>query len=144
MYHYRMQRILDVKKHYRTITEKRLQQVRAELSSHEERVDSLIHHRNDLEEEMARVSSEGTSITQLRLLQTYVETVDEALDHAKADLESCHREELIVQAKWKRNRMEEQMWEKLREKDCEEYIEAVNRDEQKMLDDLVNSRYMSR
>ena len=138
---YRMQNILDIKNKLETQARNSYAAARMKLSQEEEKLDRLFEQKKAYEESYREQLSGNINIVQINICKNAIEL---SKNQIKKQLVEVKVASLNLEAAQKRLgevMKERKIQEKLREKAYEEFLQELNDQEKKEIDELVSFRF---
>lgn len=113
----------------------------AKLNEEEKKRDELIARKNGYEDEMRGSIRERLDIKNINRLRDAIEIVDELIKQQLLAVKRAQKQVELARAKLNEAVRERKTIEKLKEKKLEEYMNEMNADEQKQINELVSYRH---
>ena len=135
-YNFRLEKVLNYKETIEGFKKTKFGEVNQKLNKEESKLlDYNIYKENLIKDK--NISARKTSIGNLKLLNNYLKDISENIENqeqiveqTKAELEKV-KEELLVAMQEKKS------FEKLKEKDYEEFLDQSKKNEDKIIDEIV-------
>lgn len=138
---YAFQKIVDLKNNERTQAEWILSEAIGQLKTEEESLASLQNARSEIQEQLMSISAGKATISQLMLLQNYVEHIDHQIEVQHRHVEDAHKLVLHRQEHLNDKMLEEKVWTKAKERAYRQFAAAVLQKEQQELDEMATNRF---
>lgn len=140
-FRYHFQKIVDLKSNEKTQAEWILSQAIEKLREEESNLTDLENAKFGMQEELQKVSTNCTTVSNLMLLQSYVDHIEQRIQEKHLDLQSAKtvvqkRQEVLTD-----KMLEEKVWMKAKEKAYQKFSLQMLKKEQEELDEMVTNRY---
>ncbi|WP_239617035.1 flagellar export protein FliJ [Cohnella mopanensis] len=142
-FRYHLQKIVDLKGSEKSMAEWEYAASLGKLRKEEEQLELLYDERRGLEQALQATSEKPTPMTELLMLQRYIEIVDERIIRQR---EGVHAAEVIVrkrQVHLTNKMVDEKVWVNARERALERFRSAWLAKEQNELDEIAIVRAAS-
>ncbi|WP_028550424.1 flagellar export protein FliJ [Paenibacillus sp. UNC451MF] len=140
-FRYAFQKIVDLKTNEKTQAEWLLSQAIGKMREEESSLSELHEAKDGIYEELYQVSTKKATISQMMLLQQYVEHIDQQIVLKNHDLmqakEAVHAKQDILAGRV----LEEKVWSKAKEKAYQRFTVNVLKKEQDQLDEMATNRF---
>ncbi|MBP1156007.1 MULTISPECIES: flagellar export protein FliJ [unclassified Paenibacillus] len=140
-FRYTFQKIVDLKTNEKTQAEWVLSQAIVKLREEESSLDRLENAKQEMQEELYKVSGTRTTVSNLMLLQSFVDHIDVCIKDKHQDLSTAKTNVQIKQDDLTGKMLEEKVWTKAKEKAYQKFSSGVLKIEQDQLDEMATSRY---
>ncbi|MDR6883859.1 flagellar export protein FliJ [Bacillus sp. 3255] len=140
-FRYSFQQILNLKNNERTQAEWILSEAMGQLRNEETSLHGLFQQKENLQNEMAAVSSDSVSISKMLMLQTYMDHVDKQIASKHKDVQQAKHVVLKKQEYLSERMIDEKVWTKAREKAFNQFQSFVAKKEQEALDEMATNRF---
>ncbi|WP_248926373.1 flagellar export protein FliJ [Paenibacillus hamazuiensis] len=140
-FQYAFQKIVDLKNNERTQAEWVLSQAIGQLNSEKESLASLHSAKEEMQQELFAVTAGKTTISQLKLLQHYVDHIDQQIVLKNEHVEQAQKVVLTKQEHLTDKMVEEKVWNKAKEKAFRNFTEKLMKQEQQALDEMATNRF---
>ena len=136
-----MQNILSMKEKIEEQEKAEYSQVMMRFNEEQDKLNELIERQSMAEVELKNTINEVLDIREIREKEDFIEIIKMYVKEQQLIVIAC--EEEVRQARERLNEAmkERKIYEKLREKAFEEFIQEENKREQKEIDELVSYRY---
>lgn len=122
--------------------EKNLQSINSQLHLNQKQQESLISYQNEYLEKLRNTAT--TTLQEINSTQAFLGKLSQAIEHQKTEIKNL--ENMLEQAKdfWVEKKIRAQSLEKLYHKLLKKQALNLDRQEQKMMDDLVANNFILR
>lgn len=122
--------------------EKNLQSINSQLHLNQKQQESLISYQNEYLEKLRNTAA--TTLQEINSTQAFLGKLSQAIEHQKTEIKNL--ENMLEQAKdfWVEKKIRAQSLEKLYHKLLKKQALNLDRQEQKMMDDLVANNFILR
>jgi flagellar FliJ protein len=138
----RMLTIVNLAKVDLESVEKNLQSINSQLHLNQKQQESLISYQNEYLEKLRNTAT--TTLQEINSTQAFLGKLSQAIEHQKTEIKNL--ENMLEQAKdfWVEKKIRAQSLEKLYHKLLKKQALNLDRQEQKMMDDLVANNFILR
>lgn len=138
----RMLTIVNLAKVDLESVEKNLQSINSQLHLNQKQQESLISYQNEYLEKLRNTAT--TTLQEINSTQAFLGKLSQAIEHQKTEIKNL--ENMLEQAKdfWVEKKIRAQSLEKLYHKLLKKQSLNLDRQEQKMMDDLVANNFILR
>jgi flagellar protein FliJ len=140
-FQYSFQQIVDLKNNERTQAEWILSEALGRLQTEETSLSSLFSSKDELHQQISQVSEGSTTISQMLLLQSYMEHIDQQISKKQEDIQAAKYIVVNKQESLSEKMLDEKVWSKAREKAYHKHQAFVGKKEQETLDEMATNRY---
>lgn len=140
-FRYSFQQIVDLKNNERTQAEWILSEALGRLHTEETSLSSLFSSKDELHQQISQVSEGSTTISQMLLLQSYMEHIDQQISKKQDDIQTAKHVVVNKQEHLSEKMIDEKVWSKAREKAYGKHQAFVGKKEQETLDEMATNRY---
>ncbi|ALS21635.1 MULTISPECIES: flagellar export protein FliJ [Paenibacillus] len=140
-FQYAFQKIVDLKTNEKTQAEWMLSQAIVKLREEESTLAKLEDAKKELQEKLHKVSENRTTVSNLLLLQSYVDHIDLRIRDKHQDLHTAKTNVQIRQDDLTGKLLQEKVWTKAKEKAYQKFSAGVLKVEQNRLDEMATNRY---
>jgi flagellar FliJ protein len=140
-FRYSFQQIVDLKNNERTQAEWILSEAMGQLRNEETSLHGLFEQKENLHNEMEHVSSTSVSISQMLMIQSYMNHVDQQIARKHKDVKHAQHVVLKKQEHLSERMIDEKVWTKAREKAYNQFQSFVAKKEQDTLDEMATNRF---
>jgi flagellar FliJ protein len=140
-FRYSFQKIVDLKTNEKTQAEWILSQAIVKLKEEESTLSDLEHSKTEMQEELHKVSGHLTTVSNLMLLQSFVEHIDQRIQAKHKDLQAAKSVVRIKQDDLNGKMLEEKVWSKAKERARQRFSSQMLKKEQDGLDEMVTNRF---
>ncbi|WP_426447097.1 flagellar export protein FliJ [Paenibacillus sp. S-38] len=140
-FRYAFQKIVDLKMNEKTQAEWMLSEAIGRMKQEESSLVELEHSKRSLQEELQEASTRSISVSDLLLMQSYVDYVDTRIQEKHTDIQLA---KTVVQSKQDDltgKMLQEKVWAKAKEKAFQRFSFDVMKKEQDGLDEMATNRY---
>ncbi|GGG12403.1 flagellar export protein FliJ [Paenibacillus abyssi] len=141
-YHYPYQKIVDLKKSEKTQAEWMLSTALGKLQSEEQKLDQLLLDRAAWQEKLHNASMQIVTLSELTLLQSYLDHIDECIAKKYNDVHTAKSEVELEQSRLSVKMKDEKVWLKAKEQAFHRFSHTMQLKEQNELDEMATARYM--
>lgn len=138
---YRMQNILDIKYKLEEQAKQQYMTVRMRLNEAEEALDKLENRKDGYFKEYRILLSERLNVLEIESCKNSIILMDEYILNQKNVIREIEQELLQAENAMKEAIQERKIHEKLRENQLEVFLQELNKEEMKEIDQLVSYRY---
>lgn len=140
-FRYAFQKIVDLKANEKTQAEWLLSQAIGKMREEETNLSELHAAKDGIYEQMHEASAKKATISQMMLLQQYVEHIDHQIVLKNQDLMEAKQVVHVKQDVLAGRVMEEKVWSKAKEKAYQRFTTNVLKKEQDQLDEMATNRF---
>ena len=140
-FRYSFQQIVDLKNNERTQAEWILSEAMGRLRHEETSLTVLFESKNELHSQIATASEGSTTISQMQLLQSYMEHLNQQIIKKNEDIQAAQTVVVTKQERLSEKMIDEKVWNKAREKAFHKYRTIVGKKEQETLDEMATNRF---
>lgn len=140
-FRYAFQKIVDLKASEKTQAEWVLTQAIGKLRAEQTTLSELHSTKDELQEKLCQASAGTATISELKLLQSFVDHIDTRIHHKHRDVQEAENEVQLKQSDLNGKAMEEKVWSKARERAYVKFQAQVLKKEQERLDEMATNRY---
>lgn len=140
-FRYTFQKIVDLKTNEKTQAEWMLSQALVKLREEESTLAKLEDAKQEMQEEMHKASGCRTTVSNLMLLQSFVDHIDLRIRDKHQDLHTAKTNVQIRQNDLTGKILEEKVWTKAKEKAYQKFSAGMLKVEQDQLDEMATNRY---
>jgi flagellar protein FliJ len=140
-FQYSFQQIVDLKNNERTQAEWILSEAIGRLRTEESSLDSLHSQKNELREQIVAATKNKTTISEMLLIQQYMEHLEVQIEKKHEDVEVAQYAVVKKQEHLSEKVLDEKLWNKAREKAYTQFKELAGKKEQEALDEMATNRY---
>ena len=136
-YTFRLNKILDYRKYLRKRAQIDVFNARNECRKMEKEVLRLIEQKAEISEERSEEEEKGMSVPVYQIFQAFLQKLDYDLEAAHLRLDEGKENVMIKEAILKQASIKKKTLETLKDFQHKKYMEALGREEQKVLDEIV-------
>jgi flagellar FliJ protein len=140
-FRYSFQQIVDLKNNERTQAEWFLSEAIGKLRAEESSLHELQCEKNRLQEEIASSSAGVTTVSQLLVVQEYVDHLSQQIMKKHRDVQAAQQHVAQKQQALTDRMLDEKVWNKAREKAYRKFTAVVRKKEQEALDEMASVRF---
>ena len=138
---YRMQNILDIKNKLEVQARNSYAAARMKLSQEEEKLDRMFEQKKAYEENYRQQLSGNINILQINICKNAIELCKNQIKKQLVEVKVASLNLVAAQKRLGEVMKERKIQEKLREKAYEEFLQELNDQEKKEIDELVSFRF---
>ncbi len=138
---YRMQNILDIKNKLEVQARNSYAAARMKLSQEEEKLDRMFEQKKAYEQNYSQQLSGNTNILQINICKNAIELCKNQIKKQLVEVKVASLNLEAAQKRLGEVMKERKIQEKLREKAYEEFLQELNDQEKKEIDELVSFRF---
>ncbi len=138
---YRMQNILDIKNKLEVQARNSYAAARMKLSQEEEKLDRMFEQKKAYEENYRQQLSGNINILQINICKNAIELCKNQIKKQLVEVKVASLNLEAAQKRFGEVMKERKIQEKLREKAYEEFLQELNDQEKKEIDELVSFRF---
>ena len=135
---------LRIKQKIEQIREHQLIEARMALEREKQELLALKEKKNDIKQVMERELQQSLKAAELMLYESMMNTLNDRLKNQESRVERAREKSKEAMELYLAARRERQVMEKLKEKRYAHYLVELNREEQKILDDIASLAYIRR
>ena len=140
-FRYSFQKIVDLKTNEKTQAEWILSDAIVKLKQEESKLHELEHAKAEMQEELHAAAGQRTTVSNLLLLQSFVEQIDQRIQAQHKDLQSAQSDVQIKQNDLTGKMLEEKVWTKAKERAFQRFSAQMLKKEQDNLDEMATNRF---
>ncbi|CAG7603064.1 hypothetical protein PAESOLCIP111_00563 [Paenibacillus solanacearum] len=140
-FRYSFQKIVDLKTNEKTQAEWILSDAIVKLKEEESKLHELEHAKTEMQQELHDVAGQRTTVSNLLLLQSFVEQIDQRIQAQHKDLQSAQSDVQIKQNDLTGKMLEEKVWTKAKERAFQRFSAQMLKKEQDNLDEMATNRF---
>ncbi|MNV64393.1 Flagellar FliJ protein [compost metagenome] len=140
-FRYSFQQIVDLKNNERTQAEWILSEAIGQLRNEETSLNCLFEKKENLHQEMAQASNHSVSISNMLMMQSYMNHVDKQIARKHQDVKQAKHIVSEKQEHLSEKMIDEKVWTKAREKAHHQFRLMVAKKEQDALDEMATNRF---
>lgn len=140
-FRYSFQQIVDLKNNEKTQAEWILSEALGRLRTEETSLYHLFEKKTELSEHIASVSGNATTISQMLILQSYMDHLDQQIVKKNQEIKQAQHIVVKKQEHLSEKMIDEKVWTKAREKAYTQYKVIAGRKEQEDLDEISTNRF---
>lgn len=143
-FRFQLQKILDLKEKEKEQAEWAFGQSVQKKSEEEAKLVGLHSRRDELTDSLHQMQSDACTAAQLIEMTRFRQAIDKAIVHQVDTIRVCEREVEVRKQTLTFKMQENQLWDKLKEKERNKYDEVAKYQEQQMLDEIGLIQYVRR
>jgi flagellar FliJ protein len=136
-YSFRLNKILDYRKYLRKRAQIDVFNARNECQRREKEVLGLVEHRTEIREECSKKETKGICVPLYQIFKSYLQKIDYDLKTVHLRVNEEKEKVMVKEAILKQISIKKKMLETLKDLQYKKYMEALGREEQKILDEIV-------
>ncbi|MFH5183171.1 flagellar export protein FliJ [Paenibacillus sp. TAB 01] len=140
-FRYAFQKIVDLKANEKTQAEWILTEAIGKMREEESSLSELYSAKDEMIEQLQTASARTATISQLMMMQQYVDHIDHQIIRKNKDLEQAQQVVDMKQHDLAGKMMQEQVWNKAKEKALRQFTAAMLKKEQEQLDEMATNRF---
>ncbi|WP_066720369.1 flagellar export protein FliJ [Clostridium sp. Marseille-P299] len=140
-FNYRMQSILEIKYKLEDQEKTNYSIAKMKLNEEEEKLNALLHRRNQYEESLCMRMNETLNIIEIKRLQDGIESLKVFIKIQALQVKKAEQAVELAVAKLNLAMKDRKIQEKLREQAFETYLKDIELEERKEVDELVSFSY---
>ncbi|TDF98226.1 flagellar export protein FliJ [Paenibacillus piri] len=140
-FRYAFQKIVDLKANEKTQAEWMLSEAIGRVRVEQSSLSELHTAKDGLQEQMMEASSSKATISQLLMMQRFVDHIDHQIVVKNKDLEHAQQVVVTKQDVLAGKMMEEQIWSKAKDRAQQRYTANALKKEQEQLDEMATNRF---
>jgi flagellar protein FliJ len=141
-YRYPFQKIVDLKKSEKTQAEWMLSAAIGKLQAEEQSLEQLTADRLAWLEHLQTAASGGAPLSELQMVQSYVDYLETAIARKQQDVELAMAEVTRKQSALSDTMKDEKVWLKAKEKSLQKFMHTALVKEQNELDEMATVRFL--
>jgi flagellar FliJ protein len=138
---YAFQKIVDLKANEKTQAEWLLSEAIGKVREEESYMTLLCSEKDGLQEQLSTVSSGKTTISEIMMLQQFVDQVSQRIVHKNNDLQHAKKAMYTKQDVLNGKVLEEKIWTKAKDRAQQSFAAVVLKKEQEQLDEMATNRF---
>lgn len=138
---YAFQKIVDLKANEKTQAEWVFSSAVGVLRAEQHTLARLSEEKSELHERLIDESANPTPISQLMMVQSYMQHIDRQITRKSADVRVAERNVTVKQEQLVHKTLEEKIWFQARDKAKQTFVQLQLKKEQEELDDLATTRF---
>lgn len=139
-FRYPLQKLVDLKATERTQAEWGLSEAIGVLQAERNEMAVLQHKKSDVQSQLGDASMNRTTVSQLKLLQDFLDYLDKEIGRKLKDIEKAEIQVELKQQQLSEKMKEEKVWEKAKEKAFTHFTSVMQKKEQDELDEIALTR----
>lgn len=136
-YSFRLEKVLGYRSYLRKRAQKAVFNARNKYMKMEKEVLGLAEKRSELFDKCCEEGNNGICVPVYRLYQTFIQKIDDDLEEAHVRLNEEKEKIIAKEAVLKHSSIKKKTLEILKDTQRKKYIESFQREEQKLLDEIV-------
>ncbi|WP_284639041.1 flagellar export protein FliJ [Paenibacillus silviterrae] len=140
-FHYTFQKIVDLKTNEKTQAEWVLSEAMGRLRQEQSSLSELQQAKDKLSEELLRASESRTTISELKLMQGYLEHMDQCIHAKHQDVQKAQSQVQLKQEHLTDKMLEEKVWTKAKEQAFTRFTATMLKKEQEQMDEMATNRF---
>lgn len=140
-FRYAFQKIVDLKINEKTQAEWMLSEAIGKMRAEESSLAELEKAKHEMQEELHRSSSQVTTVSNLLMLQSYVNHIDGRIQRKHRDVQAAKTIVQLKQDDLTGKMLEEKVWTKAKERAFQHFSSEVLKKEQNQLDEMATNRF---
>jgi flagellar FliJ protein len=140
-FRYSFQKIVDLKNNEKTQAEWVLSEALGRLRTEETSLSHLSEQKMELSQQIADQSESSTTISQMLILQNYMNHLDHQIVKKNEDIELAQHVVVTKKEHLSEKMIDEKVWVKAREKAYNQFQMVAGRKEQEVLDEISTNRF---
>ncbi|MCZ8512370.1 flagellar export protein FliJ [Paenibacillus filicis] len=140
-FHYAFQKIVDLKSNEKTQAEWMLTQAMVKVREEESSLHHLQSAKEEVQMELQQKSGSTTTISELKLFQSFVDHYDVQIHLKSKDLEQAKSTARSKQEDLNGKLLQEKVWTKAKDKAYQRFSAGLLKHEQNQLDEMATNRY---
>ncbi|MEK8130231.1 flagellar export protein FliJ [Paenibacillus filicis] len=141
-FRYAFQKIVDLKENEKTQAEWVLSEAIGVMRREETTLTELQQSKFDMQEELHRVSGDRTTVSNLLMIQGYVDHIEGRIQSKHRDLQQAKTVVQLKQEDLNGKVLQEKVWNKAKEKAYQRFSADLLKKEQDQLDEMATNRYV--
>ncbi|WP_159884398.1 flagellar export protein FliJ [Paenibacillus puerhi] len=141
-FRYAFQKIVDLKENEKTQAEWVLSEAIGVMRREETTLTELQQSKYDMQEELHKVSGHRTTVSNLLVLQGYVDHIEGRIQSKQRDLQQAKTVVQLKQEDLNGKVLQEKVWNKAKEKAYQRFAADLLKKEQDQLDEMATNRYV--
>ncbi|MCR8630812.1 MULTISPECIES: flagellar export protein FliJ [Paenibacillus] len=140
-FRYAFQKIVDLKTNEKTQAEWMLSEAIGRVREEESSLTELHTEKDDLHDQLHTVSSNKATISQILMLQQFVDHIDQKIVTKNKDLQQAQQVMLTKQEVLNGKMLEEKIWCKAKDRAQQRFTATALKKEQEQLDEMATTRF---
>ncbi|WP_127488107.1 flagellar export protein FliJ [Paenibacillus ehimensis] len=140
-FRYAFQKIVDLKINEKTQAEWMLSEAIGKMRAEESSLADLEKAKYEMQEELHKSSSQVTTVSNLLMLQSYVNHIDGRIQLKHRDVQAAKTIVQLKQDDLTGKMLEEKVWTKAKERAFQHFSSEVLKKEQNQLDEMATNRF---
>lgn len=140
-FRYAFQKIVDLKSNEKTQAEWILSGAVSHLQGEEQSLKALQQEKEGIQKQVNAFSGQATTVSQLQMLQHYLDHLDHRIHAKNQDVDRAHRNVVQTRDMLTEKMMEEKVWNRARDKALQNFHSTALKQEQEALDELAVTRH---
>ncbi|MDO3681266.1 flagellar export protein FliJ [Paenibacillus ehimensis] len=140
-FRYAFQKIVDLKINEKTQAEWMLSEAIGKMRAEESSLAELEKAKYEMQEELHKSSSQVTTVSNLLMLQSYVNHIDGRIQLKHRDVQAAKTIVQLKQDDLTGKMLEEKVWTKAKERAFQHFSSEVLKKEQNQLDEMATNRF---
>lgn len=136
----RLRKIIELSQIDLEESERSMQEIKSKLQLNNIQLDSLNGYQNEYLQQLK--SNQSTTLQKINQTQAFLGKLNQAVQHQKIQIKELEQALETVKDVWLEKRKREQALEKLYKKLAKKHSVKLEKQEQKMMDDIVASNFM--
>lgn len=138
---FRFQKILDLKENEKDVAQTQMAEAVKQQEEGQRRNEAIYNKIHDVERLQDEKQQKGVPISELRMLETYIQQVQQQLVSSNHELEHLRKNVSKTQNHLQTKAQEEKTWEKLKQQKRLLFDEKAKVSEQNFFDELASTRF---
>ncbi|WP_019152787.1 flagellar export protein FliJ [Robertmurraya massiliosenegalensis] len=143
-YHYKFARVLALKEREKDEALSSYQDAVKKFEEVAEKLYELLRKKEELEDFQSTGLKRGLSIVEIRHHQQFIGNLEKTINHYQKMVINARNRMSLFQEKLMEKNIEVKKFEKIREKDFEQFLKSLKATESKQMDDISIQVYMNR
>jgi flagellar protein FliJ len=140
-FQYSFQKIVDLKTNEKTQAEWVLSEAIGKLRAEEHSLTELQQAKEEMADELHRASAARTTISELKLMQSFVDHIDQQIQVKHQDVQQAKSQVQIRQEHLTDKMLEEKVWTKAKEQAFGRFNMMMLKKEQEQMDEMATNRF---
>lgn len=132
---------MDLKENEKTQAEWVLSEAIGQMRKEESKLSELQQSKTDIQEQLHEASGRRTTVSNLMLLQSYVDHIEGRIQAKHRDVQQARGVVQLRQDDLNGKMLEEKVWNKAKEKAYQRFTADLLKREQDQLDEMATNRY---
>lgn len=138
-FNFRLERVLNFKENVEELKKAEYGIIQQKFNEEEDKLKTITSHKKEIKNQK-NLSSKKAKIGELAMFNDYILELDNKIKHQEEILYRTEKELEQAREEMKLAMQEKKMFQKLREKEYENHLYEVKRNEEKLVDTIVNYR----